>query len=360
MVNFFESFVLNLLTTIFFVITFLVLLYYIGDHFKLFPILKKYALFFKNYLFIIFIIPAFSFLCIDLTFPEFKTIPNYEFIKDLCKILFSAGIFTTTLSFLDSLNVFKKNFKDIIMSKDFENLLTKKIDALAYSKEHLNKQANLEKIWQTVTLCKYEQEFPELYAKLENKIENSLFKRSNISYYYKNFQISFSISVDENGYVTTLERTSFTIVRPKKDNFTFDFSATYNHEDPKAKVDVKFFSKNADEIDFSSINILPKVGVKNTELTFEKVLSGHLEYHIESIVTHTQNINNDRIFIFSSDRIIDDLTVYIENKPNIKVTFVPTNNNKFYHNGTHDDTKMSYINRDVLLSGQKFILFYHI
>lgn len=334
-------------------------MYLISDHLKLLPIIKKIAIYIKKNLFILFIIPAIAFFFIDNTFIEFKTIKNYEFLKDLCKILFSAGVFTTALNFLDSLDVFKKNFKAIIMSAEFENLLTNKIDALAYSEEHLNKQSNLDKIWQTVTLCKYRQEFPELYDKLENKIENLLFKKNNISYYYKNFQVNYSVELNDDKYVTIIERTSFTIMRPNKEGFTFDYKSTYNNEDPNDKVVAQFFSKNAKEIDFNAIELITTTDKNITSLTCTKVLSGHLEYHIESKVVMSQNIEIDRIYTFSSGRIIDDLTIFLEHDDKLKITFVPLNNNKFHHNGIHEKNKISYINRDVLLSGEKFILFFY-
>ena len=331
----------------------------IMSHFKLFPIIRKTLVYIKNNLFILFIIPAIAFVFIDNTYDQFKTIKNYEFLKDLSKILFSAGVFTTALNFLDSLNVFKKNFKAIIMSEEFENLITSKIDALAYSEEHLNKQSNLDKIWQTVTLCKYRQEFPELYNKLENKIENLLFKKNNISYYYKNFQVNYFIELNDTKYVTITERTSFTIIRPTIEEFTFDFKSAYNNQDPRDIVKVNFYSKNTTEIDFSEIEVNTTINKNISTMTCSKILSGHLEYHIESKVVMSQNIELDRIFTFSSGRIIDDLTIFIEHNDDIKITFVPLNNNKFHHNGTHSENKISYINRDVLLSGEKFILFFY-
>jgi hypothetical protein len=359
MTNFLENPILIILISFLFIIILLGLIFYLSDFFKIYPIIKKILLYLKKYLFIIFLIPAIAFLSIDFYFIEFKNVKNYELIKELCKILFSAGVFTTALNFLDSLDVFKKNFKSIIMSDEFESLLTKKIDALAYSEEHLNKQSNLDKIWQTVTLCKYRQEFPELYDKLENKIENLLFKKNNISYYYKNFQVNYHFELIDDKYVKILEKTSFTIMRPNKNEFTFDFKSSYNNEDKACEVKAKFFSKNVKEINFEEIEISTVKDKTLTTLTCSKILSGHLEYHIESDIEMYQNIEIDRTFTFSSGRIIDDLTIFIEKSNKINVTFVPLNNNKFHHNGIHNTDKISYINRDVLLSGEKFIIFFY-
>ncbi|MFV8335201.1 hypothetical protein ACNQF7_03830 [Flavobacterium sp. RSP29] len=359
MIESFESPTLNIISTLFLIIVLVLVLFFISDFFKLIPVFRKYLVYLKNYMFIIFLIPAMSFLFIDFAFIEFKHIHNYEFIKDLCKILFSAGIFTTTLNFLDSLNVFKKNFKSIIMSEEFDNLLTQKIDALAYSQEHLNKQSNLEKIWQTVTLCKYKKEFPELYEKLENKLENHLFKKNNISYYYKNFQINYYIELIDDKYISITERASFTIIRPNKDEFEVDFKTNFNNEDDIVGTDIKFYSKNNDQTEFIEIDIVKTVDKNITTLNLSKKMSGHLEYHLESTTLMKQNINIDRIFTYGSARIIDDLTINIDHDKNINVIFVPLNGNKLYHNGAHAETKMAYINRDVLLSGEKFTMFFY-
>jgi hypothetical protein len=359
MVNFFDGFILNLLTTILIGIIAILLIFHISQYFKLIPVLRQYLLFFKKYLFILFLLPAIFFLFVDYFSPIFKTYPNYELIKDLCKILFSAGIFTTTLNFLDSLDIFKKNFKSIIMSEEFDDLLTKKIDALAYSEEHLNKQNNIEKIWQTVTLCKYRKEFPELYEKLHNKIENLLFKKNHISYYYKNFQISYHFDLEDDKYILMTERTSFTIVRPSKEEFEFDYKTVYDNKDNEAFAKVEFFSKNADEIKFTSIDIKEEKEENNNIVTCSKKMGGHLEYHMESFIKHKQNIDNDRIFSYGSARIIDDLTINLDSTDKINVTFVPLNGNKFYPNGSNVPNRLSYINRDVLLAGEKFIMFFH-
>lgn len=359
MIELFENQFFNIISTIFFYFVFFIFIFYIVDLLKILPTIKKLLIYIKRYIFIVFLIPAFGFLMIDFFSPTFKSLPNYVILKDMCTILFSAGVFTTALNFLDSLDVFKKNFKEIIMSKEFDDILTKKIDALAYSEDHLNKQNNIEHIWQTVTLCKYKKEFPELYEKLRNKIENLLFKKNNISYYYKNFQISYFFDLLDDKYILITERTSFTIVRPHKDEFEFDFVSGYNNKDPESYAKSQFFSKNINEIKFSETDLTLEVGDEFNTLTCSKKMKGHLEYHIESIIERKQNLDDDRIFSYGSARIIDDLTINLDYSDKINVTFVSLNGNKFYPNGSNVANRMSYINRDVLLSGEKFILFFH-
>ncbi|UNY99762.1 hypothetical protein MQE36_05305 [Zhouia spongiae] len=342
----------------------LILIIYVYKSYKdLRPVTLKVMRFLIKNLFLFLLIPAIVFFFYDYFFGEEITNPSHkrahEFLLDLCKILFSAGVFSVGLNFLDSLNVFKRNFKKIVMSNEFDELMTNKIDALAYSPSHLLKQNNIEEIWQTVTLCKYKKEFPELYDKLKSKIRNDLFTKNNISYYYKNFQVNYKIKLLEDKYLEINERTSYTIIRPNRDEFEFDFSTSFNIEDENNGVDVKFYIKNGEQRDFEEIECVEETIKKIKKKTFSKMLSGHKEYHMESDVVLKQNIDEDRHFAFGSARLMDDLTVFIEHDKNINVIFKPLNNNKLYHNGTHHDDKHSYINRDVLLPGEKFIMFFY-
>jgi len=271
----------------------------------------------------------------------------------------TTGVLTGTLKWINNLAFFKKQFTEIIRSKAFADVLSDKMKDLALSDDYLLQRNDLDEIWQRVTLCKYRKEFPELYNKLQDKLENVLFKKTNISYYYKNFQITYYVELIDDKYVSTIERTSFTIIRPNRSEFEFDFTTGYDNRDENNSATVKFQSKSASEFEFVESDIETIIDGETTRKKCTKRFSGHLEYHIESEIIHKQNIDDDRIFKYGSARIIDDLTINIEHNDNINITFVPLNNNKFYINGSHAPNRLSYINRDVLLSGDKFIIFYY-
>ena len=336
-------------------------------HFGFFQNLKKFMK--KNYFIILIMFPIFYLIYYYAYFLPYKNSPNTSiWLKgETADLLWTAsltflgtGVITGTLKWINNLAFFKRQFTDVIKSKEFEDVLSNKMKDLALSDSYLLQRNDLEEIWQRVTLCKYRKEFPELYNKLQNKLENVLFKKNNISYYYKNFQITYYVELVDNQYVSTTERTSFTIIRPSKDDFDFDFTTGFNHEDPNNSATAKFFSKSANEIVFSEGDIKKEVmSDKLTAVTCKKRMGGHLEYHIESEIVHKQNIDDDRIFKYGSARIIDDLTINIEHHDNINIIFEPLNNNKFYINGSHAPNRLSYINRDVLLYGDKFILFYY-
>lgn len=335
-------------------------------HSTLFMNLKKFMK--KNYFVILILFPIFYLIYYYAYYlPNVNTSNKSLWAnQEAASLLWTAsltflgtGVVTGTLKWINNLAFFKKQFSDIIKSQDFSDVLSEKMKELALSDNYLLQRNDLQEIWQTVTLCKYKKEFPELYNKLQDKLENLLFKKNNISYYYKNFQINYCVELIDDTYISTTERTSFTIIRPNKDEFLFDFSTCYNNKDPNAGAKAEFFSKNANEIVFSPIDIEEVESGDYNTLTCSKKLSGHLEYHIESIIVHKQNIDNDRIFTYGSARIIDDLTINIEHSDNINITFVPLNGCKFYPNGANNPNRTSYINRDVLLSGEKFIMFFY-
>uniref|UniRef100_UPI000A8CD5D1 hypothetical protein n=1 Tax=Mangrovimonas sp. ST2L15 TaxID=1645916 RepID=UPI000A8CD5D1 len=168
----------------------------------------------SKYIYLVFVIPAIIFLMIDwIIEPDISNEASrrvYYFFRELAIITFSAGIFSASIKFLDVLNVFKKNFKDIIMSEDFNNIISNNVEKLAYSEDHLLKQNNLNEIWEQVTLCKYKKDFKEIHLKLKKKISNDLFTNSSISYYNKNFQVNYKIKLLENDVLEIIETTTAT------------------------------------------------------------------------------------------------------------------------------------------------------
>lgn len=348
----------SIIFNIFLVVLLIGITFFISSLLKLIPFYRRIFKFIANNLFIVLLLPALCILFMMLIGVDTTKIPNFSFIKELSVVIFSAGVFTTALNFLDSLNVFKKNFKEIIVSEEFENLITSKIELLAYSEEHLRKQNNLDNIWKTVTLCKYNNDFPALFEKIKSKLDNNFFNRNNITYYYKNFQLNYSFELIDNDIIKVIEKASFTIIRPNHEKFEFDYYTMFSKDDDQHNPTIEMKFKNNSDPDFQNSEPKREEISDKIKLICSNILHGHLEYHIESTNISFQNINNDNLYRFGSGRIIDDLTVTIDNCENLNVTFAEVDNNKFYTNSLITDRK-SYINRDILLPGEKFILFLH-
>lgn len=329
--------------------------------------LKNGINFLGKWLYIILLVPAFLFILFYsyYLFNENagERLKEYDglikYLGQICLLFFGSGIFTVALKFLDSLNVFQNNFRKIILSEEFDNLLTNKIEALAYSKDHLIKQENLEDIWETITLCKYQKQFPSLYEELKQNIKNDLFSKDNISYYYKHFIIHYDFSLaNDNCTVKIVNWTKYTIVRPTRESFVWDFKMKLLKEDDESnQVDIKFSVTNQDGIVFETDDLEESRDGLFIEKRITKELSGHIEYHIDRKITSYQNIDKDREYSFGSDRIIDDLDITIKHSNNLNVFFTSVNKNNFRKEDLLRDNEYSYVNRDLLLPGEKFKLF---
>ena len=164
----------------------------------------------------------------------------------------------------------------------------------------------------------------------------------------------------EGRHLKISEKASYTLVRPNTEEFNWDFGFAYKISDDQLNgINISgtiiTCGETILETDInepaSETHIIKKV---------TKKLSGHLEYTIERHMEIVQNIDSDNLHSFSSDRIIDDLTVNIEHDDSIEVFFTPVNNQKFYHNGAYDSDRKAFINRDIFLPGEKFIIFFTI
>lgn len=281
-----------------------------------------------------------------------------SYFANISILFFTAGIFSVSLKYFQFLGIFEEEFKRVISSKDFDEKLEKQLKQITFSEDFLIKQSNLPELWETVTLCKYKQQFPGLYPKLKKKIDNELFITDNISYYYKNFQINYDIELIDENYVKVTESASLTIVRPDINEFEWDFGVIFDDtEDENIEYDLSFDVKNMDDVEFdeSDIKTRNRPGLINKYVT--KKLSGHLEYHIERRIELVQDLRIDRQFSFGSDRIIDDISLRIKHCDKLSVFFTTVNKNKMYQNGAFYKDKLAYINRDIFLSGEKFKIF---
>jgi hypothetical protein len=281
-----------------------------------------------------------------------------KYLSEISILFFTAGIFSSSLKYLQFLGIFEKEFKKAISSKEFDQKLEKQLKQITFSEDFLIKQSNLPELWETVTLCKYRKQFPDIYPKLKSKVNNELFSNDNISYYYKNFQLSYTLSLEDEIYVRIIEKATLTIVRPNREVFEWDFGVV-NMLDKDERITslLKFNVKNMNgmEFDYNDINEDIKEGFVNRFI--KKNLSGKLEYHIEREINSVQNIEKDRVFGFGSSRIIDDISVRIQHSKDLNVYFEAVGGNKYYHNAAFDEDDKAFINRGVFLPGEKFKIF---
>jgi hypothetical protein len=284
-----------------------------------------------------------------------------EFLLTASLTFLATGTLTGALKWLNNLAFFKKQFSELIKSDDFSNVLSEKMKELALSDDYLLQRNDLEEIWTRVTLCKYQQKFPELAPEIQKKIENDLFLEKSLSYYYKNFRLQINLSL-EGDIIKTTEISSFTVISHTTDKIEINFGMSSPVVDggeiytklihEECKCDGKVLDLKTENGEDEDGNL----DLKNT--LFKAYLEGKKKYIIERQIEMTQNIKDDRVFSFSSSRIIEDLSINLKLDKKLDHFFSPVGKNVFYiDNQLRGEQSKSYINRDLLLPGEKFKVF---
>jgi len=325
---------------------------------------KNFIKFLKEYIYIIFLSFAFCYFVIYSVYHFSSRV--HEFFKDYDIILkyfadisiffFTAVVFSASIKYFQFLGVFKDEFQKVILSEQFDNKLEKHLTQITFSEDFLLKQNNLHDIWTKVTLCMYKQQFPEIHLKLKNKITNHFYLNKNISHYYKNFQTNFHISLDGPNHVIIVQNSSYTVIRPTVEEFPWDFSLSYLDE-PENNGELSFKIINMGNRVSTDGDIVTEIKGDTKIMTARCDLKGRHEYYVERTIKLRQNLNTDRIFSFSTDRIIDDLSFQIKHCDKLGVFLSEVDKNKFYKNGAFGSESLSYINRDIFLPGEKFKIF---
>ncbi len=375
MFTIFENSFLNLLALIvIFIFAVIFTLSVLLGIIKALPILKDAARKFTTYIYL-FLLPApilyliYYYMFYEEGVPETYLLESKQitdYLKDVSLIVFSGGIFSAAVKLINSLVIFKKNFENIIMSEKFDKMLTKKLEILTFSNEHLLKLNNLEDNWKKLTLCKYEQKFPELMNKLRKNLENELFQENNLTCYYKHFDIRVKIELLEGHTVRITELANFTIVPSSDDQIDIKFWVSSVEEDSevfytkilpnKTRINGTLIEDKIKELDELEKELY---SVNNFKKNFEFSLVGESAYHIERGIEMVQDLRVDRLYSFSSSKIIDDISVEFEIADSLSIFFSPVGKNIFSENNKLGNS-LSYNNRDVLLPGEKFNVFIYI
>lgn len=368
----FENEILNILTIfVLFIFSMIVVLYAVLGIVKILPILRSAAIQFSQYIYL-FLIPAplfylfYYYVFYEEGVPETYLLESQEitnYLRDVSLIVFTGGIFSAAVKLINSLVIFRKNFERIIMSEKFDEMLTNKLELLTFSNEHLSKLNNLEGNWKKLTLCKYEQRFPELMNKLRNNLENELFQENNLTCYYKHFDIRVKIELLKGHLIRITELASFTIVPNSNQKIDIKFWVSSVEEDNE-EVYTKLLPEKTEingtliENKIKELENLEREthSVNNFRKNFEFTLEGETEYHIERGIEMAQDLRSDRLYSFSSSKIIDDISVEFEIDDALDIFFSTVGKNKFTKNNKHGNS-LGYYNRDVLLPGEKFNVF---
>jgi len=322
----------------------------------------------KNYFFILLLFPFFY-----LVFFYAYYLPNkdnatfwvrpetVDYLSDASITFLGLGVVTSGYKWLNNLAFFKKQFSELIKSEDFSNVLSEKMKDLAMSNDYLLQRNDLEEIWTRVTLCKYEQKFPELGPEIQKKLENDLFLEQSLMYYYKNFRVQINLSL-EGDIIKITEISNLTVISATTDKIEINFGTNTDVELGEGIYSEITTDKCKCDGNILKLETTSNLNGDGKEDKFNKSFSAYLEgkkrYVIERQVVLTQDIKNDRVFSFSSSRIIEDLLINFKLDENLQIFFSPVKKNVFeLDNHICTDRSISYISRDLLLPGEKFKVF---
>lgn len=323
----------------------------------------------KNYFIILLLFPSFYLIYYYVFYlPQKDTSSSLMVRPETADYLLNAsltflgtGVAATALKWLNNLAFFKKQFSEIIKSEDFSNVLSEKMKELAMSGDYLLQRNDLEEIWKRVSLCKYEQKFPELGAEIQKKIENEFYVEKSLDYYYKNFRMQINLSL-EGDIVKVVEISSFTIIAHSEDEIIVNFGTT----SPVPDSDGIYAKLNEDNCKYDGKKlelITHKHKNENNEddplnVHFTAKLKGQKRYVIERQIEMTQDLKDDRTYSFASSRIIEDLAINIKLDEKLDIFFSPVGKNNFpLDNQVRGANSIGYISRDLLLPGEKFKVF---
>lgn len=277
-----------------------------------------------------------------------------DYLKTISYYFFSAGIFSATFKLINSLVVFKKHFKEIVLSNEFDEVMNKKFDALTFSTDYLISRSDLDDIWAKVTICKYEQRFPDLITLIKPKLANLMFKENNLSYYYRNFRTQIRFELVENDMVKITEISDFIIISSSVNEIVMDFWISSPEENGEETRFVPELCKNGNQpLKIEEVNDSSQM--PNTQF-FQAKLQGQKQYIIERGVEITQKLSIDREFLFSSKRLIDNLIVNLVTCDKLNLFFSATKPNSF-RNDNQTSAGQSYICSDLIITEDIFKVF---
>ncbi|URM37159.1 hypothetical protein [Flavobacterium anhuiense] len=278
-------------------------------------------------------------------------------LKDIAVIVFSAGIFTSSLKFLAFIKIFETEFEKLFKSKNYGGQIESAIQSITLSKEYFANQARIKDIWKDVTLCMYQKQFPELHDKISEALDNDYY--NNLEYYYKDEKVEFKITSVDDNYIKIEQSVVYFLKRPDASpfNWKFGFSHLNNNDHPR-EIEIEFLN--------SDTKYNPELHLKEEEInggkdimkTINVPLSGQQEYRIKRRLVEIQNFKADRFWSFKNAKIVDNLNISIDFGKDLNVLFVESNSKQKFTTLRDFPNSKTFISNQIILPGEQFKLFF--
>jgi hypothetical protein len=281
---------------------------------------------------------------------------TFDYLFNLFLTVLASGIFAAVLKYFQTMGIYRKELEEVLHSPELSEKITNIFTDVVYSESFLSTQNNLNEIWKKVTVCLLSSEFPNISDKVSDKLINTFFQANNLTHYYKNYHIKYKIGFDESGIITIEEHAVFTIVRGKKNKFSFVFNyiVAPSRLDETVKVNMlKIDGKEVNPDDLCNREITSE----HLSYNYSVPLENKDEYVLERRMTMLQTINEDNEFYFLNERIMEDLSVDVIITDNLGLHFVSMGIEDFNFQKNAKD--FNFYHRGLLLpeKGFRFIFF---
>ncbi len=223
--------------------------------------------------------------------------------------LLGSGIFLATLKYFQFLGFFVDEIKKVI-----------------YSDDYLKEQKNIYEIWQRVTKALFKSELPEpIVDNIISKIFKSFLTKETLETYCKSSDIRYTLSIDDDGYVTIEEWMYYELVDMDKKSIRIRFNyfiSLENEADITSFITLKKLKINNLDIRKNDVHFQNSRSEKRLCLGFDRVIEDRSICEIEQHIVFKQSINADREFYYKSEGTVENMTVTIDNKTPTKLGII--------------------------------------
>lgn len=285
---------------------------------------------------------------------------SFKELFSIALAILSSGIFLAVLKWFQFMGFFREELHSIIQSSQFNNQLQDTFNDVMYSEEFLAERKDIEAIWKRVTRCYFKSEFTsDISDKINKKLSNIFYHNNKISHFMRNNIISMNITLDDTGFLTIEETCEYKIMRPREDEFTFDFCyyiERIDETDIRSKIEIISFSLDGQLQDIKN-SIEKKTDGNFIQEKYTTTIKGKREYDIIIKAKLCYNINHDNMYSCFNERVVEYTRVEVTFTQNLLIQFIPIGNEPFT-DLTQEPQKFIKVFNDILLPEKGFRLIF--
>lgn len=255
----------------------------------------------------------------------------------------------------------------ILKSKQFTDIFSAEIESIIYSDKFLKKKNDINHIWEKVTQELCQQKFQSINDDLFKGVKDFYLPIEH-QYYYKDYKVSISISMDENDkdYIVIKENVETKIVSDSIEQIDFKFSNTILAEKSdftKTYHKINYIKINGESEKFDIDKLQKREDGFKLMTKYETKLSGFNEYKIEREEVKKINYKLNPNRIHNAIWLYNNLSIEVDFPDDLFITFQKMGVNKewdkkFIKNNYYTKLKSEY--KGIVFPNQGFLLNYRL